>query len=163
VEIGGWKTKFTTQNPPPKFLEAECAMLTRFALSNAEAAPRLEASLEAEEVSPGLRRLELRVQNTGYLPTNVTRIAADKKLVRPVEVEVTLPEGASLISGESELDLGHLTGRSALEGNSWKEPSFFAGLPSDYARRVVWIIHGPGPIEVEVRSEKAGTLRLRAK
>ncbi len=163
VEIGGWKTKFTTQNPPPKFLEAECGALTRFALSNAEAAPRLEATLDTEEVSPGLQRLELRVQNTGYLPTNVTRIAADKKLVQPVEAEISLPEGADLVSGEREVDLGHLTGRSALEGNSWKDPSFFAGLPSDYARRVVWVVRGAGPVEVEVRSEKAGILRLRAK
>jgi murein tripeptide amidase MpaA len=160
VEIGGWRTKFTTQNPPPKFLKAECEKLLRFALAHASTAPRLEARLEAEELSSGIRRIELTVENTGYLPTNVTRAAVDKKLVKPVQAEIKTPEGASLISGKAEVELGHLTGRSALWGNQWKDPAFFDGLPSDYARRVVWVVRGEGPIEVEVSSERAGTVRL---
>ena len=162
VEIGGWKTKFTTQNPPPKYLEAECASLTSFALSHASAAPRLTADLKTERLAPDLRRLELTVTNTGYLPTNVTRVAADKKLVKAVTAEITLPENSALVSGERELDLGHLAGRSALAGNSWKNPAFFAGLPSDYTSQVVWVVRGEGAVEIEVHSEKAGEVRLRA-
>ncbi len=160
VEIGGWKTKFTYQNPPPKYLEAECEKLTRFALSHASTAPRLKADLKTEQLSPGLRRLELTVENTGYLPTNVTRVAADKKLVKPVKATLALPEGAELVSGERETDLGHLAGRSALEGGGWKGPAFFQGLPSDNARRCAWVVRGDGPVGVEVWSEKAGTVRL---
>ena len=160
VEVGGWKTKFTYQNPPPKFLLAECEKLYRFALAHASTAPRLEAHLRTEELSPGVRRLELRVENTGYLPTNVTRLAADKKLVKPVKAALILPEGAALVSGEPEADLGHLAGRSALVGGGWKGPAFFQGLPSDHASRQVWVVRGDGPIGVEVRSEKAGTVRL---
>ena len=85
VEVGGWKTKFTHQNPPPKFLEGECEKLARFAMTHASTAPRLAAELRTEQLGPDVRRLELRVENTGYLPTNVTRIAADKKLVKPVK------------------------------------------------------------------------------
>ncbi len=163
VEVGGWKTKFTIQNPPPKFLEAECEKLTRFALSQARTAPRLEATLKTEEVSPGVRRLELVVENTGFLPTNVTQAAADKKLVKPVEVELRLPEGAELVSGREKQELGHLAGRSSLLGNRWKDPTFFDGLPSDYARRRAWVVRGPGPVTVEVRSEKAGVVRLESR
>ena len=162
VEIGGWKTKFTFQNPPPKFLEAECRKLTDFALSHASCAPRLRAELSEEELPGGLRKLELTVENTGFLATNVSRMAADKKIVKPVKVEVVLPEGATLVSGEEEVDLGHLSGRSSLEGNSWKNPAFWAGLPSDYARRVAWIVSGGGAVEVEVRGGKAGTRRLKS-
>jgi len=161
VEIGGWKTKFTAQNPPPKFLEAECEKLARFALSHASTAPRLRTRLATEELSPGLRRLELVVENAGYLPTNVSRVATDKKLARPVEVRLELPQGASLVSGELEVELGHLAGRSALAGNRWKSPTFFEGLPSDYASRAVWIVRGDGPVEVEVRGGRAGTARLK--
>ena len=160
VEIGGWKTKFTAQNPPPKYLRAECEKLTAFALAHAATAPRLKANLQTETLAPNLRRLELTVENTGYLPTNVTRVAADKKLVKPVKAEITLPEGANLISGEPEVDLGHLAGRSALVGGSWKASAFFNGLPSDYARRVVWVVEGSDKVEVEIRSEKAGIVRL---
>jgi murein tripeptide amidase MpaA len=149
VEMGGWKTKFTAQNPPPKFLRAECEKLTRFALSHAQAAPRLEARLGTEELSLELKRLELTVENTGYLPTNVTRIAADKKLVKPVEVEMTLPEGMSLVSGETEVDPGHLSGRSALLDNRWKNAGWYGSC-------------GAGVGGIEVRAEKAGTVRLES-
>ena len=160
MEIGGWKTKFNSQNPPPKFLEAECEKLTRFALSHASTAPRLQAQLEVEELSPGIRRLELTVENTGYLPTNVTKIAVDKNLVKPVKAAIKMPEGTSLVSGKAEVELGHLTGRSALWENRWRDPAFFAGLPSDYACRVVWVVRGEGAFQVEVSSERAGTVRL---
>jgi murein tripeptide amidase MpaA len=161
VEIGGWKTKFTAQNPPPRFLGAECEKLARFALSHASTAPRLEALLEVEELLPGIRRIELTVENAGYLPTNVTGVALDKKLVKPVEAKIELPGGASLVSGKAEVELGHLSGRSALWGNRWKDPTFFDGLPSDYARRVVWVVRGEGLLQVEVSSERAGTVRLK--
>ncbi len=159
VEIGGWKTKFTAQNPPPKYLRAECERLTEFALAHATAAPLLKSNLKTEILAPNLRRLELTVENTGYLPTNVTRIAADKKLTKTVEAALDLPDNATLVSGELLVDLGHLAGRSALVGGSWKDSAFFSGLPSDYARRVVWVVEGEGNIEVEIRSEKAGTVR----
>lgn len=163
VEIGGWKTKFTAQNPPPHLLEAECEKLTEFALSHASAAPKIKAELTSESLSAGLRRIELTVENTGYLPTNVTKVAEEKKLTKPVEVEMRLPDSsASLVSGERETDIGHLAGRSALEGNAWKDSAFFTGLPSDYARRVIWVVRGEGSIEVEVRSEKGGVVRLSA-
>ena len=78
VEIGGWKTKFTFQNPPPEFLEAECEKLTRFALAHASCAPRIEAELEVEDLADGLRKVEVWVRNTGYLPTNVTKMAQER-------------------------------------------------------------------------------------
>jgi murein tripeptide amidase MpaA len=161
VEIGGWRTKFTFENPPPHLLETECEKLFRFALAHASCAPRLEADLSVEAFSDGVKKVELRVENVGYLPTNVSRLAADRKLVKPVEAELKLPEGATLVSGEEKQELGHLAGRSALAGNSWKSPGFFTGLPSDYARKAGWILRGGGPVEVEARSEKAGTVRLR--
>ena len=163
VEIGGWKIKFTSQNPPPTFLRAECEKGVRFALSHASTAPRLDAQLEVEEPAPGIRRLELTVENAGYLPTNVTKVAVDKDLIKPVKAEIKMPEGTSLVSGKAEVELGHLAGRSALWENRWKDPAFFAGLPSDYARRVVWVVQGEGPLQVEVSSERAGTVRLETK
>ncbi|CAN5629878.1 M14 family metallopeptidase [soil metagenome] len=160
VEIGGWKTKFTMQNPPPHLLEAECEKLASFALSHASAAPLLKADVEIEEISPNLRKVELTVENTGYLPTNVSRVAVEKDLVKPVEVELTLPLGLGLVSGERLTKIGHLAGRSALSGGRWKSPVFFQGLPSDYAQRLRWVLRGEGPIQFEIRGGKAGTVRL---
>jgi murein tripeptide amidase MpaA len=162
VEIGGWKTKYTIQNPPPHLLEEEARKVVMFSLAHAACAPRLTGELDVRELAGGLRRVELRVENAGYLPTNVSQLARDKKLVREIEAELTLPEGAELESGDPRAELGHLSGRSSLGGSSWKSPAFFAGMDSDHRRRVVWIVRGPGKIGVEVRSERAGTLRLEA-
>jgi hypothetical protein len=74
--------------------------------------------------------------------------------------ELELPPDATLVSGEREADLGHLAGRSALTAHRWKNPPFFQGLPSDYASRKVWMVRGDGPIEIEVRGGRAGTVRL---
>ena len=128
--------------------------------AHASTAPRLQTNLKTEDLAPGLRRIELVVENTGYLPTNITRVAADKELVKPIEARLDLPPTASLVSGEREVALGHLAGRSALTSNRWKNPSFFQGLPSDYAGRAIWTVRGEGPIEVEVRGGRAGSVRL---
>ncbi|MGB3681975.1 MAG: M14 family metallopeptidase [Rubrobacteraceae bacterium] len=160
VEIGGWKTKFTMQNPPRHLLEPECEKLARFALAHASAAPKLAARLEVEEISPGLRQVDLTIENTGYLPTNVSQVSVDKELVKPVEVELALPEGTDLVSGETLVKVGHLAGRSALAGGRWKSPVFFQGLPSDYARRIRWVVRGEGPVGFEVRGGRSGTVRL---
>jgi murein tripeptide amidase MpaA len=162
VEIGGWKTKFTLQNPPPQYLEAECRKLTLFALAHASAAPRLEAEISTQELAPDVRRLELRVRNTGYLPTNVTEVATDKGLVKPVAATLTLPPGVDLVSGEREVDLGHLAGRAALAANYQRNPALFAGLPSAYANRAEWVLRGRGTVEIEVRGGRGGTVRLEA-
>ena len=77
-------------------------------------------------------------------------------------MEINLPEGTSLVSGKAEVELDHLTGRSALSGDRWKDPAFFDGLPSDYARRVAWVVRGEGPLQVEVSSERAGTVRVES-
>src|SRR5215213_3101125 len=49
------------------------------------------ARLETEQLSPDLRRIELVVENTGYLPTNITSLAVDKKLAKPVKGILELP------------------------------------------------------------------------
>ena len=86
-----------------------------------------------------------------------------QEAVRPVDVRIELPQGARLVSGEREVELGHLAGRSTLAGNKWKSPVFFEGLPSDYARRTVWVVRGEGTVEVEVRGGRAGSARLETK
>lgn len=44
VEIGGWKYKYTWQNPPPSLLEAEIAKNTGFALTLARCLPRVRTT-----------------------------------------------------------------------------------------------------------------------
>ena len=65
------------------------------------AAPRGPRRSTAEPLGDGVWRVRLVVENTGWLPTNVSRKALERKAVRPVEAEIELPDGASLALGDA--------------------------------------------------------------
>ena len=94
VELGGWDMMFAWGNVPPKFLEREVAPHADFAIWHLLISPRLEVhSLNVESVGEGAYRVRLVVHNTGWLPTNVSDKAVERKVVQPLQVELTLPEG----------------------------------------------------------------------
>ena len=81
-------------NPPFSLLEDEVAPHADFALFHALVSPRLEVrSFAATTIANDARRLELVIENTGWLPTNITQKAVEKKAVRAVEVELELQLG----------------------------------------------------------------------
>ena len=63
--------------------------------------------------------MRLVLQNTGWLPTHVTEKAVERKAVRPLEVELTLPEGAKLVAGERKKEAGQLQGRVHKRSTLW--------------------------------------------
>lgn len=60
----------------------------------------------------GTYRVRLVVENTGWLPTYVTKKALEKKVTRGVIAEITLPKAASLQAGRQREELGELEGRA---------------------------------------------------
>ena len=86
VEIGGWKRKFTSQNPPGKFLERELAMKVPWFIYIANTAPLLRI-LDARSTPLQGRaghRIDVQLVNEGFLPTNITARALKAQLARPV-------------------------------------------------------------------------------
>lgn len=113
VEIGGWKRKFTLQNPPPKFLEEECERAGKFMLVYATLTPLVKLTkVEAEPLGPGLYKISAVVKNLGFLPTNITERAKKANIAKPVVIEILLGDGAELIMGKKKSELGHIEGRS---------------------------------------------------
>ena len=114
-------------------------------------------SLDVEGVGEGAYKVRLVLQNTGWLPTNVTEKAVERKAVRPVEVELTLPEGASLVTGERKEEAGQLTGRVHKRSALWWGGDDSTG---DLAK-LEWVIEAPegGELRIEARHERAGTVR----
>ena len=53
------------------------------------------------------------MQNSGYLPSYVTKRALERKVVRGVVYEIALPEGAELIAGKARIEGGQLEGRAS--------------------------------------------------
>jgi murein tripeptide amidase MpaA len=158
VELGGWDVMYMWGNVPLKFLEREVAPHADFAIWHLLISPRLELhSLEVEAVGPGVSRVRLVLQNTGWLPTHVTEKAVERRAVRPLEVELTLPEGATLLSGDPKVELGQLEGRVHKRSSLgwWADDA-----TSDRAK-AEWVIEAPqgGELGIEARHERAGVLR----
>lgn len=165
VELGGWDAHYAFRNPPPKFLEKEVSTFGDWAIWMALASPRLELrACLTEPVGEGAFRIRFAVQNTGYLPTNVTKLAAEKKLVRGVIGEITRSgealEGAGqsvpswLLSGSLRREGGQLAGwdHVTASGFGWQMNS------TDDVAVFEWVV-GPGTYELVARHERAGVVR----
>ncbi|MGH2751142.1 MAG: M14 family metallopeptidase [Actinomycetota bacterium] len=158
VELGGWDFMYCWTNPPPEFLEAEIAPHSDFAVWHALISPKLEiTSLEAEAIGGGSFKVRLVVSNTGWLPSNVTEKAEERKVTRPVEAEVTVPDGVTLVAGERKTELGQLTGRALKRSMLW-----WGSEDSTTERaKAEWVVHAPsgGDVEVVARHQRAGVVR----
>ncbi len=158
VELGGWDVMYCWGNVPPQFLEREIAPHSDLALWHLLISPRLEVkSLDVEPVGEDAYKVRLVLQNTGWLPTSVTEKAVERKAVPPLEVELTLPEGAELVAGERKVEAGQLQGRVHKRSTLW-----WGGDDSttDLAK-LEWVIEAPegGELGIEARHERAGTVR----
>lgn len=149
VEIGGWDTKFTRQNPPTDMLRGEIEKYVPWMIWLAEISPRVvikEAKVTAVEKGK-VMKIEATVENEGYLPTHMTERALEMKIAKPVRAIITLKD-AELISGENRKDLGNLAGSRDDEGVNKAKLTY------------VVKITGKNPsAQLVVESEKGGTTR----
>lgn len=160
VEIGGWDFAHCWRNPPPEFLEAEIAPHADWLIWQALISPRLEI-LQATVTPLGGDTYQVRlvVQNTGWLPTYVTKKALERKSVRPVIAELTLPDGATLKVGRTREELGQL------EGRCYEDAGNFGRIadPTDDRAKFDWVVHAPqgGSVQITARHQRAGTARVQ--
>jgi len=158
VELGGWDLVRFWFNPPLSRLEEEVKPHADFMLFLALVAPRLEIrSFESEPVGDGAFRLRLVLENSGWLPTNVTQKALDRKHVRPVEALLELPDGARIATGQEREEIGQLSGRVERRAITW-----WGNDHSTTDRtKVEWVVEAkPGDrVGVVARHERAGTAR----
>lgn len=159
VEIGGWNRFHAISNPPPAFLERELARFPKWMLWQALTSPKLELVVaEADALGDDHWRVRLVVQNTGWLPSYVSKRALDRKVVREVIAEVTVPAGAKLIHGKRREMLGQL------EGKAYKHTgvSFWPDYNiTDSRVKAEWVMRAKKGerIELLARHEKAGVVR----
>ena len=131
---------------------------TDFALFLALVSPRLEVrSFEAEPVGEGAFRLRLVLENTGWLPTNVSEKALERKAVRPLEVSLEVPDGARIASGKEREEAGQLGGRVERRSVTW----WNVDHSTSERAKVEWVVEGEAGERVGVvaRHERAGTVR----
>ena len=83
-----------------------------------------------------------------------------RKTVRGLVAEVTLPPGASLVSGEKRRELGQLEGRAHKHTGVSFWPDYNV---TDDRIKVEWVVQAPqgGAVDLVARHERAGTVRAR--
>jgi len=158
IELGGWDALYAVDNPPPQFLEQEIAPFADWLVWHLLISPRLELhEASARPLGQGTYRVRLVVQNTGWLPTYVTKKAQEKKVVRGVVCEIALPDGATLETGKPREELGQLEGRAYKPAY----PGFLHDAdPTEDRAKVEWAVHAPqgGVVKLTARHERAGTV-----
>ncbi len=159
VELGGWDMLYAWRNPPPQFLEQEVAPFTEWMVWHLLISPKLE--LHRVEVTPlggDSYRVQMVVDNTGWLPSYVTKKALEKKVVRGLIAEITLPEGAQLKTGQYRVDLGQLEGRAY--GSSALTIMGGGGETKERAK-VEWIVSAPKGSRAQLiaKHDRAGVVR----
>lgn len=164
VGIGGWDSAYAFRNPPPKFLEKEVAPFADWVIWQLLASPCLEVRDVKTEPFGDHVRIRFAVQNTGYLPTSVSKIAEKNKLVRGVKGEISPtgttnnPNGSSapewLVSGSMRQVKGQLTGWSHISasGFGWQMNS------TDDVAVFEWVVR-PGTYDIVIAHERAGAVR----
>ena len=161
VEIGGWDKIYAFRNPPAHLLEKEIARFPEWLIWNALTSPKLElVHARCEALGGDTWRIEVGVQNTGHLPTYVSKRALQRKQSRGLEGELTLPQGASLVSGALRTLAGELEGRAYKHSlvSFWTDTT-----PTGDRAKLQWVVRGPAGalVGVVVRHEKAGAVRVQ--
>jgi len=161
VEIGGWNRFHAFSNPPPKFLAKELERFPSWIVWQALVSPRLElVHAGATRAGSDTWKVEMVVQNTGWLPSYVSKRALARKTVRELVSEVSLPDGATLVVGKARGEHGQLEGRAYKHTGVSFWPDYHV---TDDRIKLEWVVQGrPGTtVDLVARHERAGVVRAR--
>ena len=156
VEIGGWNRMYTWHNPPHNLMEEEAARNIPFALALGNMLPHLEIStLEVNRIEEGTYHINLVVDNSGFFPTYTNNQGQTRKTIRPLRVELEIPEDVEIINGKRKSELGHLEGRSNKIGQI-----FVLSSPTDNRARIEWVLKATkdSKLIIHIKSERAGMI-----
>lgn len=155
VEIGGMVNIWSYRNPPGALLEQMCRENVLFNLKHAASAPMVKVDdFDAEHLAGDIWKVRAVVANHGYLPTNLSDVAIENNVAKPVVATIS---GGEVVMNPAGIELGNLAGRNERYdlwspwGQQW----------TDTKRTAEWIIRAPAGTKLTVTavSEKAGTHR----
>jgi hypothetical protein len=102
--------------------------------------PKLELlNAQAEHLGDDHWRVRLVLQNSGWLPTYVSKRSLERKVVRGVIVDVVLPDGAVLLSGKTREDIGQLEGKAYKHTGISFWPDYHV---TDDRAKIEWVVQG---------------------
>lgn len=161
VEVGGIDPRVGLWNPPYELLAEVCAAQSACFLKVAALAPAVNVrSARAVALGEGVSRIEVVVDNTGYLPTYV--LASAKKLDwnEPLYADATC-DGCALVDGAAaRVQLGHLDGWGRGVGTGANELAYQRSNGNGAAARGTWVVRGQGVVRVRAGSCRVGFVEV---
>jgi murein tripeptide amidase MpaA len=161
VEIGGWNRMAVFTNPPPALREKEIERFPKWLLWQTLISPKLDVrEIQVTSAGNDTWRVRLIVQNTGWLPSYVSKVAVKRKLLRGVLAEISVPAEAKLVSGRPREELGELEGWAYLHTGISFWPN--KNVTADRAH-VDWVVQGKAGTEIMLTAwhERAGRVETR--
>ncbi len=162
ILIGGWN-QYASRVPPLFMLEEICHRNFAFTMYHADQMPKLSFSrVRVKALDAGVWEVTAEVQNGAAIPS-ITAVAAGKKIGARDHVSLRAADGGTarvLASGTlSDWISRSMTLTKRQPERMWVD----SGIGSHSQRFFRWIVEGSGSIELEYKSQKAGTIRKAAK
>jgi len=118
VEVGGFRP-FLRLNPPADQLEPLAEKHCQFVRRLTELLPRLAVQqTKVEPLGQHVWRITAVVVNRGYLPTE-SQMGRTTREPHPLQIQLELPEGASLVTGHPRVELPVLAGHGGKAEQTW--------------------------------------------
>jgi hypothetical protein len=156
VEVGGMDASRGLWNPPPEKLPALCANFSAWLMRVAALAPKIELDSKVIDLGGGLWRVEVTVENRGYLGTYVLPSAKSLPWNEPLVLEARA-EGCALVSaGDGRQPLGHLDGwgRGLFDGTTALYHARSRG--STGKKTVAVMVRGRGALQLRAGACRVG-------
>jgi len=157
VEVGGLDPRVGLWNPPYERIDEVCRGQSAVFLRTAALVPSLRiAETRITALGEGLHRLDVRVENQGYLATHGLSSARKLDWNEPLAAEVTA-DGCELATPrEARQPVGHLDGwgRGRFEG--FAALYYMRSRGNTGARTLSWTLRGRGRVRVRVGSCRTG-------
>jgi hypothetical protein len=156
VEIGGLDYLHTVRNPPLEMLPEELEKGLQVADRLFRALPRVTPTLHVEPLSDDIRRVELIIENVGYLPTSSLQYGETIGTAGACTARIRLDDGIELVDGLAGQTLNHLDGWGNAQAGS-SSTAIYSQLPGRGHRAVAkWLVRGPGEIHVSWNFGRGG-------
>lgn len=160
VEVGGFDPRVGIWNPPPDRIGDVCARQASAFFRVAALTPRVSLDPRLEGLSNGHFRLQVAVENHGYLPSCVLDSARDLPHSEAPWLAIET-QGAVDVVGPRRVRLDHLDGW----GRGLASRDHVMHIPrsrGSSSRRVVeWTVSGSGSVSVSLYSPRLGTVQRR--
>lgn len=158
VEVGGVDPRFGLWNPPFELLDEVCRAQSRCFLRVAALAPQVNVRVaRSVAVGDGVSRVEVVVDNTGYLPTYILSSAKKLEWNEPLYADAACEGGCALVdSAAAHVTLGHLEGWGRGVGTGANELAHQRSAGNTAAARGTWLVRGKGVVRVRAGSCRVG-------